>query len=425
MGLYRLIDYKDFGASVRKGIQGRRTPVSGALELTWRCNMRCAQCYNNLPASHPSRLRELTFEEYRRLLDEVAEMGCFWLLLTGGEVFVRPDFLQIYDHAKQNGFLITIFTNATAITEEAVDHLAGLPPFRVEVSLYGATKETYETVTRTPGSFERCLAGIGRLLDRSISLVLKTVLTTTNHHELPRMKELAAGLGVKFRYDGTLNARFDCSLDPVSLRLPPERLVAFDLADQARVDALRQSYARFQSLSLSPGQQTAEYWCGAGINGFSVDPFGGLRLCLLSRADGYDLRAGVFQDGWEDFLGCVRARRLTHENRCSGCALRPLCDTCPAHSALECGRTGQPSPFLCELGHLRALVLGLPVPPHGDCDFCPGGSRYDRLVQRASTLQGSTEWPEAHIRELRAEPGSSCRQRQVGEDINYEKSVEL
>src|SRR5688572_31811550 len=89
-----------------------------------------------------ARKRELTTEEHYKLLDELSELGCLWLLFTGGEIFARHDFLDIYRYAKKRGFLITLFTNGTLITERIADELARIRPFTIEITLYGRTKAT-------------------------------------------------------------------------------------------------------------------------------------------------------------------------------------------------------------------------------------------------------------------------------------------
>ena len=120
------------------------------------------------------------------MIDEIAAAGCLWLLYTGGEVFLRPDFLDIYTRAKGQGLLITLFTNATLITPEIADVLAARPPFSIEVTVYGRSREVYERVTRVPGSYDRCLKGIERLRERGLPLKLKTMALTLNRHELRR-----------------------------------------------------------------------------------------------------------------------------------------------------------------------------------------------------------------------------------------------
>src|SRR6266851_5472269 len=170
------LDYGAFSESLHSRLAGRRLPLSGTIEVTRRCPLTCLHCYNNLPTTDGEAVRrELDYEEHCRLLDQLADAGCLWLLYTGGEILARRDFLNIYTYAKKKGFLITLFTNGTMITERIADYLEEWPPFAIEITLYGRTKETYEALTGIPGSFDRCMRGIRILLDRRLPLALKTV----------------------------------------------------------------------------------------------------------------------------------------------------------------------------------------------------------------------------------------------------------
>ena len=106
--------------------------------------------------------------------------GCRWLLLTGGEPFLRPDFLDIYTNANKKGLLLTLFTNGTLLTPRSADLLAERRPFAIEITLYGATQQTYERITGIPGSYARCRRGIDLLLERNLPLKLKTMVMTLN-----------------------------------------------------------------------------------------------------------------------------------------------------------------------------------------------------------------------------------------------------
>ena len=166
--------------------------MNGTIEVTHRCPLECAHCYNNLPVGDAdARRRELSTDELRRIIDEIAEAGGLWLLFTGGEIFARQDFLEIYTHAKQRGLLITLFTNGTQITTAIADYLVEWPPFSIEITLYGRTRETYERLTRVPGSFDRCMRGIRLLKERGLPLKLKTVAVTINRHEISDMQRFA------------------------------------------------------------------------------------------------------------------------------------------------------------------------------------------------------------------------------------------
>src|SRR5437764_6068088 len=186
-----------------------------------------------------ARALELTTDQHRRIADEIVEMGCLWMLYSGGEIFARRDFLDIYKHAKRAGLLITLFTNGVLINEEIADTLLEWRPFAIEITLYGGTRETYEALTRIPGSYDKCVRGIDLLLERGLPLKLKTVAVTLNRHEIPIMKEFAAARGVDFKFDPMINPRIDCSSSPLAVRLTPADIVALDFEEPKRTADMR------------------------------------------------------------------------------------------------------------------------------------------------------------------------------------------
>ena len=195
----------------RVGIDRRRIPIEGTIETTYRCNLNCVHCYVNQPAaSIEERERELSLERLKQLVDEIVAEGTLFVLFTGGEVLLRPDFPELYLYARSKGLLVTIFTNGTLVTDRIADLFVEARPDKIEISLYGMTKETYDRVTRVPGSFEKCIAGIQRLVERGLPLTLKTMALAWNHHEIEAMEAYAKSLGLVFRFDSSLNPRVDC-----------------------------------------------------------------------------------------------------------------------------------------------------------------------------------------------------------------------
>jgi radical SAM protein with 4Fe4S-binding SPASM domain len=385
--LVQTATYGEFSGLIHKRQQGRRAPVEVSIEVTHRCPLECQHCYNNLPMSDPeARGREMTLEEHVRLLDELVEMGCLWILYTGGEIFARKDFLDIYTEAKKRGFLITLFTNGTMITPRIADHLAEYRPFAIEITLYGATRETYEALTQIPGSFDRCMKGIRLLLGRSLPLKLKTVPTTINFHEVFEMKRFAEqDLGVEFKFDPLLNPRTDCSQSPLAVRLSPEQVVQLDFRDAVRKAEYRKM-AEAEAADANRKEAKELYSYGGGQNGCAIDPTGQMTICVLSHQDGYNLRTGNFQQGWYGRLREIRESQRSARTICTGCRLQSLCSMCPANGELENSDAEAPVEFLCQVAHLRAYALGLQVPAHGNCPCCGGGVHYEHLKSSARRL---------------------------------------
>jgi len=380
--------YTDLSHTIHNHYANRRVPLEVSLEVTRRCPLECLHCYNNLPMGDlAARNRELSRDEHFKLLDELAELGCLWLLYTGGEIFARKDFLEIYTQAKRKGFLITLFTNGTLITEKTADYLLEWPPFAIEITLYGRTKETYEALTGVPGSYERCLRGIEALRRRGLPLKLKTVPTTVNKHEVLAMKEFAEQeLHLEFKFDSLINPRIDCSQSPLAIRLLPEEVVALDL-HSPKVAAEYRKLAEHE-MEQPPALEKIEtvYSCGGGVNSFAIDPYGHMSICVLSHQESYDIRSGSVKEGWEQFLLHVRMRKRKRISKCVSCRLHSLCSMCPANGELENGDRESPVDFLCQVAHLRAMALGLQVPSHGDCDFCVGGSRHAGALEATQRI---------------------------------------
>jgi radical SAM protein with 4Fe4S-binding SPASM domain len=315
--------------------EAARVPLAGSLELTRRCNLRCVHCYLG-PQERVRRdaRREMTTAQVLAILDQLVAAGCLSLLITGGDPLLRRDFPEIYR-------LVELFQD--------------LPPRVVEITLYGATAETYERITGVPGSYRRCLAGVRRLHKAGIRLGLKTMLMTVNSHELDAIEGLARSFGADFRFDPVLNACLDGDSGPLGLRVDAVQVVRLEFASQERRQRWVDFHARYPDIALSDRL----YQCGAGETGFHVDAFGKLQPCLMIPGFSYNLMTGAFAEGWAS-VGQVRQVRASHSNRCAACERRTYCGFCPGLLALETGDPQIASDYLCALGDARLRAIAMP-----------------------------------------------------------------
>ena len=270
------------------------------------------------------------------------------------EVQLRSDFADIYRHAKRRGFLITLFSNGTLMTERIADLLAEYPPHGIEFTLYGMSDATYLATTGFPGRFAKVRRAIDLMLERRLPLTLKAVAMEPLKDELEAMKRMAADLGVHFRFDTMVHGALDGSAAPLKTRSEPGRVVGLDAADEGRMRDWMTFYRQFvKPVTPSPWLMS----CGAGINSFHIDPKGTLLSCEALPLDGYDLRRGSFRDGWYGIVGDVRKRPAAASNVCAGCELRSMCDRCPATAMMETGSPDGWLPYFCEITHRRAALF--------------------------------------------------------------------
>ncbi|HAH07122.1 MAG TPA: hypothetical protein DCM05_11485 [Elusimicrobia bacterium] len=351
------LSYSDFSRRLTPKLWAQRVPYAGTLILTYRCNQRCAHCYCSLPSDDRDALaRELTFKEISRIIDELAEAGCLWLLITGGEPLLREDFWDIYLYARRKGIFVELFSNGTLWDAGLIDRLAEVRPSGIEFSIYGATKETHERITGVEGSWERLEKGIRLALGRGLPLTLKSVLMSLNKHELPAMEAYAASLPLDsaFVYDTLITQRIDEKPGGADLRLSPEEIVALDAASPTRMREYADILRTFGKLP-----KNELLMCGAGLIGFCVDPYGRLQPCDSFIDFAYDLRKGSFAQGWNEAMPRFREEmEKTLSPDCLKCDIIPLCDNCPGYALLEHRCLGGVVDDLCRKAKLRHEALG-------------------------------------------------------------------
>ncbi|MCM8771165.1 MAG: radical SAM protein, partial [Candidatus Omnitrophica bacterium] len=245
----------------------------------------------------------------------------------GGEPFIREDFLDIYIYAKKKGFIITIFTNATLINHRIASLMADWPPYRIEVTLYGASKKVYEKITSVFGSYDKCRKGINMLLDKNIPLDLKTMVSSLNIHELKEIKDFARKFGLNFRFDPLLHSRIDGSHHPCQYRISPEEVVRLDFEDVERKKSWRNIVEKFGIIE-GKGIDFL-YQCGAGRSSFFLDPFGNISICSMVLNPAYNIREHSFREIWSFFSEILSSKR-EKEFECKDCDIELFCQMCPA-----------------------------------------------------------------------------------------------
>ncbi len=336
----------EFWATLDRKAAKHRIPVTAMIELTYGCNLNCVHCYN---PTHQAK-GELATAEVCRILDELAEAGCLSISFTGGELFTRRDVVEIFRYGQAKGFRITILTNATLITAEVADALEALPLERIEISIYGATAETYERVTSVPGSHARFLRGVELLRQRQLPLLVKMPVLTLNVHEVARARALVESWGIRFVFCTDLIPRVDGSPVPLQYRLPPDAAVK-----------TRRELAGYPVWRAEGGGEKGQacqaekglFTCKCGKNGLAVTPYGEMNLCVSFPIPKYDLRTGNVSSGWKTLVNLVDSATPSEAYECPTCELERYCRQGPVNAWLETGDFSPCLPYFKELAVLE------------------------------------------------------------------------
>lgn len=244
------------------------------LELTDRCNFKCLHCYND--ASYNQRNVSMIKETIAYL----KELGVVYVILTGGEALIYPDFEEIYLHLKKNGFLVTIYTNGSHI----IDYTAlweEYPPFCFSVSIYGINSDMYNSFTNTKRQFERVVCGLETAFQLGIPLELKAIVTKNNFDAVMSgaYDRFAERFGTRIKYGYAL-FETEAGNDSIhKLQLDSSQLYA--IAQIPENFHIRQKY--MECLRHNPCYRE----CKAGRKTLAVNSAGDFCVCIRDTSNGY------------------------------------------------------------------------------------------------------------------------------------------
>ena len=330
-------------------------PLHATLELTHRCSIRCVHCYV-LPNAKPPET-ELSTADWLALAQEAVDAGCYSMLLTGGEPLLRKDFGDIYLGIRNMGVHVVIFTNATRVDERVVEILRSAQPIAVEVTVYGATPETYRRVTGRAEFYDDAMRGIALMRKAGLQVRLKTVLMQDNRHEFEAIRALGAEGERPVRFDSVIQPRFPGDKEMLRLRVPPQEVVDLEFRAVPELDGQwRKLQKRFEKRSVEPNGAPL-YTCAAGVISFYMTAQGLMQPCVAASRYAVRYERGKLLDAFRTMRQAVRAPRAPAGYECTTCADRLFCGSCPPVAELETGDQSHTCAYACAIAHERGRRL--------------------------------------------------------------------
>lgn len=328
-------------------------PINAILELTPLCNMNCDMCFVRLSAEEMKQKGRLrSAEEWIGLGRDMKEAGTLFVLFTGGEPLLHPEFKKIYVAYKRMGMILTVNTNGTLIDEQWADFFAEYPPRRINLTLYGKDEHTYQNLCHYPEGFGKALRAIQLLQERKVDVKVNGSITPENIGDIEELFSIVDQMGAVWKFDTYMYpaSRERNHLFEEKSRMTPEEAAA------ARVKLMekRQGKEKFpdfvqhflQQGELEPGEYTAgEVKCRAGRSSFMVNWQGMMRPCVMLSDPEEPVFDIGFAKAWERITERFGNVRLSAE--CSACTMREVCQTCAACAVLETGSFDRTPEYMC------------------------------------------------------------------------------
>lgn len=348
----RLVEYFHRKAQITK------TPISGTFELSPLCNMDCKMCYIKMSKEKQESIARLrTKEEWIELAKKAKEKGLLFLLLTGGEPFLVKDFKELYIELYKMGFCISVNSNGTMIDEDVIEWLKHYPPMRMNITLYGASDETYGRLCNNPKGFTQIVKALSLLNENNIQVKLNCSVTPYNKDDLKQMMDFAE--------------EHDLPIQAASYMFPPlrkdetkigqnDRFTAEDAALYgAYISAYSNGFDRFKEY-IESGQlalydadddcgvvEGEHMRCRAGITSFWMTWEGKMLPCGMIPEGGLDPWEVGFDEAWENTKNIVSEIKLPV--KCAGCGKKDECMTCAAMVYTETGTYDKVPQYRCEM----------------------------------------------------------------------------
>ena len=350
----------------------QKIPVYGIVELLPLCNMNCDMCYVRLSRAEMEQQGRLrTGDEWLAMAREMREAGVLFLLLTGGEPFLYPEFRRLYQELQELGMILTINSNGTLVTEELAAFLGQYKPRRVNITLYGSDEVSYRKLCHYPEGFEKTLNGIRLLKKYGVDVKVNGSLVKANREDVEKITAIAHSLDVPVKIDTYMYPASRERGRPFEqqARLNPHE------AAKARVQFQKSNMTaeRFRDFAMGmlyeaantpPGLDQPGYVsCRAGRSHFVINWQGQMRPCIMLNSPSASVFEMGFARAWEKIV--CETEQIVLSAKCSRCTLRQVCQTCAACALLETGSYEGVPDFMCRYTEETLKLLAVELEQMG------------------------------------------------------------
>lgn len=315
--------------------------TSCVIEITNRCQFMCDHCYVT-----KSSKKDMDYKTFKKIIDELLEINCYSITITGGEPLLNKDFKKMYLCAKQKGMRIGINTNGYFINKEIIDLFKKYKPYQIEISIYGYDNKSYEEFTHYKNCFKNIDDSINQLIKNNLNLKLKTVLTKKNFENFEKIRKYCEKYDLEFRYDYNIFPK----LESESFKRNEESLLPKQILNIIKNNKGDSEYFKTAVDNLNENIEISEnvFQCSIGKEQVFIDSYGNIRPCLVVN-EKYNIREYKIIAAMNKFKNGICKLHFSENSKCKKCYKKKLCRYCPGKFQLETGSYEIPPKEYCEL----------------------------------------------------------------------------
>ena len=256
-------------------------------------------------------------------------MGTVNILFTGGEPFIRDDFLDILSYARKNGFTVSIISNGSLINEKIANKLRELYVVSVAITVHSMRETVFDKITGVKGSFLKTMSAIKFLRQNEVPVKIKCNFVRENYDEISDLWDFAENLGYLFHYGSSLMPREDgyCGFKSSCL------------SQDQRKSVLKLIEARTKSKGYYE-KEPDKTVCNLLKNSMTINAYGDVVPCFNLKTKNTNVLRRDLKDIWynspelEEWKNIKWKDMYADEGRCSECKYRSYCFICLADNFL-------------------------------------------------------------------------------------------
>jgi radical SAM protein with 4Fe4S-binding SPASM domain len=330
---------------LRKYAAKQSIPFSASIELTQNCNFSCKHCY----CAEKNEINMVT-EEVKLILDKLHDAGCLIVTFTGGEIFTRKDFKELYMYAKDKGFLIVLMTNASLLDASIIKMLAQYKPRDISITLYGTNEHEYQEFTGNGQNYHKTMNALNSLKDIGVPIRLKAVAvrSTVDQIKAGKYDEIARRYHASFYYDPIIFPKHDGDPSPLNERLSAKEVVALDQSDPCRSK-------EWTTIISALDDREYDFQCTGGVYSLSINHRGEANICGLYRVSNVSLIEHSMDTVWSTLRNHRKQlAKAVKSSECYQCRFISMCKWCPAYALMENNNTNNEKVrYYCDLASIR------------------------------------------------------------------------